>query len=183
MHVSAVTGALILPILWGTSGDTLPASGLKPAPSQSRELSVLEGHIGTWDTSSVLDRPGSNSPGVKATGTMQMEWVLDKQFIRSAFSATRNVKKTETIVMYGFDPEAKTYRRWTYSSTGAMSQSMGTWDKSTKTITWKGEVGKGVTLVTDTRVVDPNTLEWKTTVTNSAGQTLAVQRGKAIRRK
>lgn len=72
-------------------------------------------------------------------------------------------------------------RHWFFGSNGAANETTGEWDAATKTLTWKGDLGGGLSITAAYRFTGKNAFESKVLVTGAGGKTYFHLEGKAVR--
>src|SRR2546426_18095 len=82
-----------------------------------------------------------------------------------------------------YEPKKKEFRRWYFGSEGHASESSGQWDEDAKTLTWKGDLGDGITGVSKWRFSDKGTIDWSRVVKDKGGKVYSHVQGKATRQK
>src|SRR5207249_3179121 len=118
------------------------SSGIN-AQEETPESKVLGQWVGTWKTE-VHSKPAEWSPQeVKFIGRITCKWILGGKFVEESGSSL--AEGTEHCVIWGYDPERKSYRFWFFDSHGSILEAQGTWDAKTKTMTGKSEPGPGLT--------------------------------------
>jgi len=125
------------------------------------EMQVLSKYLGTWDEE--YDFPS------RAGAVTTAEWVLDGKFVRR--TGKLNIVDLEWSEMLTFDPVGKSYRRWTFDSTGFSLEYKGTWDDQTSTMTWIAEnrngPGSQVSKISKFTFTDSTIMKWETESRNS----------------
>ncbi len=91
------------------------------------ELQALQHYVGTWDV--VLTNDASQK------GEATARWIIGGRFLEQAgVMHSPDAKDVWYAALFTFDTEKKTYRSWTFLSTGYTSQAEMTWDASAKTM-------------------------------------------------
>ncbi len=119
----------VLIFLWASFVQTVISADETGPAKDVPELQILQNYVGNWD--------------VKVTGNEftrgedTAHWILGGRFLeQSCFIVSENgTNRVEITTLYTFDATKKTYRSWTFLSTGATSQADMTWDETTKTMT------------------------------------------------
>jgi hypothetical protein len=62
-------------------------------------------------------------------------------------------------------------------------EQVGQWDEAAKSLTWKGDLGKGITMTGFARFPDENTMEWGGTAKNKEKKLYFHVEGKGTRKK
>ncbi|MBC7817403.1 MAG: hypothetical protein IAG10_10980, partial [Planctomycetaceae bacterium] len=93
------------------------------------ELQILQNYVGAWD----VEVTGNEF----TKGEDTAHWILGGRFLeQSGFIVSDNgTNRLEITTLFTFDTTKKTYRSWSFLSTGATSQADMTWDAKTKTMT------------------------------------------------
>lgn len=149
-------------------------------PPKSPELKVLDRYVGNWNTEIVNKVSERNPKEVRVSGTLTNEWVLDGRFMQMRGKSSTGV---ENIQMRTYDSQKKQYRAWLFDSTGTAASSIGQWHEQTKTMTWKGDQGNGITAISPVRFVGDDTIEWKLGARNEEGKVFMDMEGTFKRRK
>jgi hypothetical protein len=89
----------------------------------------------------------------------------------------------ESLQMRTYDPQEKRYRAWVFDSTGTAATSKGTWDEATMTLTWKGDLGDGISATNTVRFVGRDAIEWSLVARHDGGKVFMDMEGKFSRRK
>jgi hypothetical protein len=114
--------------------DETPFAG-PPAPE---ELKVLEPLVGEW-TSEVVARPSLGLPdGLTSKGSSHTQWTHNGHFLRQETTSVSANGRFELTVLTGYNPRAKQFRQFTFTSEGNAGEAVGTWDDKTRTINWEG---------------------------------------------
>jgi hypothetical protein len=136
------------------------------------EFSVLQRHVGTWDTQTTI-KPGVFVPdGLKSTGVATVEWALGKKFLQGKHK--QQPGNVEALWLETFDLQSGAFRTWYFDSNGGLprGESTGQWDEDAKTLTYKGTEPKEVSVATVLRFVDPDHSEWKGVWRDKSGKIL-----------
>jgi hypothetical protein len=148
-------------------------------PAKPPELKVLERLIGTWE-SDVISKPAEWTPKeVRTKGTLTREWVLNGRFVQEKGGDLQN----PNLCLFTYDVQKKAYRFWLFDSAGTAMELTGHWDEASKTMTWKAELGNGITTSGPMRFVDANTIEWQAVAKDKAGKVYHHMEGKVTRKK
>jgi len=161
--VAALVVTAILP--WSMSaGD---------APKRSAELQVLDYLIGDWET--VVTVQGT---GEKFNSVQTRKWSRDGKFVLSEEQDISSKKESHFLVTY--DGKAKQYRAC-FINESVTVPLLGTWDESTKTMTWKST---DVAFKHESihRSVNKDRVEWTMTVTGPDGKVVLELSAKQARR-
>jgi hypothetical protein len=149
-------------------------------PPKPPELKVLDRYLGTWDTETVNKVAEWNPKEMRIAARFTNEWVLDGRFMQMKGKSSTGV---ESLQMRTYDPQEKRYRAWVFDSKGTAATSRGTWDEETKTLTWKGDLGDGITATNSVRFVGTDAIEWRLVARNDEGKVFMDMEGKFRRRK
>ncbi len=141
------------------------------------EESALSYYVGTWDT--VAGPPEAPV----ATGTYTVEWVLGGQFVRGSgfLRTTDGSNDFEILSLMQFDGEAGVYRTWLFFSYGMVTQSTGTWDAETLTMTETTPYGDIIQTTKRCFAADCHE-EWTQANTDQSGRIISEMRGRNTRR-
>jgi hypothetical protein len=144
-------------------------------PAVPKEMSVLDRLAGTWDT--------EMSSRVRADARWRVETrfrpVLGGRFVEWSDRVLPSGEENYTLLT--FDPQAKEYRQWYFSSRWSQATGSGVWDEATKTMTWSCAGGDERTKVTWT-VAGPDRIDFRVTVTGPDGKVLEDLTGAHTRR-
>ena len=146
----------------------------------SVELKVLERLIGNWNASLVY-KPAEWTPTeVKTNRTYQGEWALDGQLV---YSTAKDSDGTESLFLWSFDPQAKRFKLWRFTSTGQTSKMSGTWDAASETMTLKSTLPNGLDFLMTVHLPENHSQHWNGIVTDQAGKVYFNMDGQGNRRK
>jgi hypothetical protein len=159
---------------------SLQAADGQDAP-RSPELEVLDRFLGTWKIDMVSKPAEWTKQEVKLTGTTTNEWTLGGRFQihRAKYSPTH----VESVEMLTYDADRKVYRFWHFNSNGIANETTGAWDEKSKTMTFKGDFGNGITSVSKMRFVDKDTREAVMTAKDKSGKVYLDVHVKLVRQK
>lgn len=149
------------------------------APEETPEAKVLGQWVGTWKTEFVSKPAEWNPKEVTSTGRITCQWILGGKFVEESGSSLG--EGTEHRVMWGYDPQRKTYRYWFFDSHGNITESQGTWDAMTNTMTSKSEAGPGLTGTSTHRFHNADSYEWTYVVKDAGGKVYLDAKGKHTR--
>jgi len=152
-----------------------------PPKAPAAELKVLDRFVGNWDSETTVRLSEGKPRDSKLKGTISVEWTLGSRFVQ--WKGSSIPAGFEDLQLLTFDAGKKTYRHWYFSSEGIGDDSTGTWDEETRTMTWKGDLRDGSSLLNVVRFTDKDTQEWKLVVKDKAGKALTEMHGKLTRRK
>jgi len=144
------------------------AGAAEAVPEKPAQLKALENFIGSWETEFVITDRSSGAPAqFLGKGAETMEWVLDGRFVQGK---GQDAGGSASLMLFGWDADAKEYTAWHFSSNGVASRIRGQWSEPTKTFTWKGDLGNGNTMTGFTRFIDNDNREFQTAAKNSSGK-------------
>jgi hypothetical protein len=148
-------------------------------PARPAELKVLDRLIGSWEWETV-SKPAVWTPEeVKAKGTLTREWVLNDRFVMEK----GGTKDSPNWCMFTFDEQRKTYRFWIFTSTGNTMEFAGQWDEKSETMTWKCDLGNGITSSGPQHFIDKDNLEFHAVAKDKEGKIYHDLMGKIKRKK
>jgi hypothetical protein len=148
-------------------------------PPRPPELKVLEKLVGTWDWETIAKPAVWTPEEVRAKGTLTRDWVLNRRFLQEKGGNADN----PSVCMFTYDTNKKAYRFWMFNAAGNSLELTGQWNETTRTMTWKGDVGNGITTSGPMRFVDDDTTEWTAIARDSEGKVYHHMEGKVKRRK
>ncbi len=149
-------------------------------PAKPPELKVLERFVGTWDAESV-SKPAVWTPKeVRAKYVEVRELILDGWFVESKGRAA-DEKGDSTIWMMTYDLARREYREWLFVTGGFSIQWSGQWDEATKTFSFTGDAGNGVTSKGTTHFIDKDHIEFSILATDSDGKVYQDMKGNMTR--
>lgn len=156
--------AIILGLSPVNAEDTGPARDVP-------ELQALQHYHGTWDVA-VTDNEFS-------TGESTARWILGGRFLEQAgVMHSRDGKEIGVTTLFTFDTNKKTYRSWTFFSTGSVSQAEMTWDAKSKTMTSVTRPNAdGVRSTVTADFSEAGKERWKFVFTDRDGKTAGEMRG------
>jgi hypothetical protein len=147
--------------------------------SQARaDEGALEKFVGRWDVRVKTLQPRK----AEMTYIETYEWVLRRQFVSAK---TENKSDgTEDIIVAGYDPKAKGYPFWIFSSTGTyLYLPPGSWDPRNRVLEWKNPPQWDVAYHGRCIFPDDNTRRCTLIMKDWKGRVLLEQETSAIRRK
>ena len=147
-------------------------------PSQDvAELQVLSNYVGKWD----IVAGSKDDPFAK--GTTTVKWILDGRFIQGTGTLKTvdgsNDFKVTMLMTYVSDKNV--YRRWSFFSYGMTSESEGTWDAETQTMTLVTRYGD-IVQTTTSNFAEDGVEEWTMVSTDEADRVVNEMRGTNSRR-
>jgi hypothetical protein len=150
------------------------------------ELQVLNHWVGTWDVELAV-KPNADLPkGGRAKGTAAAAWVLDGRFLQqtSASEAGEGLPAMQVTTLMTYDPRKKVYRNWAFFSTGFVSESEGTWDEKSRTMTSTSRDAESGTATTiKATFAEDGTETWSIVTRDREGKAVNETTGKNTRRK
>ena len=150
-----------------------PSTGPADDPA---ELKVLDHYAGIW-VEHVSGRP-------EVRRRDEGEWILDGRFLRQTWTsaAQEDAPMASGMTLMTYDRNRNVYRSWAFLATGTMIENEGSWDATTKTMTWGHRV-PGTTEMIFTRVAFPDggTQEWSIVKTDVEGNVLKELAGRSVR--
>ena len=123
-----------------------PDSRTATGPIPGQMTPVLEGLIGTWDTTADFKLAGRT---IKLTGKEVAEPVFGGKYVKAL--STSSADDRGVIFLMTFDPAAEKYRMWMYDSLGTEIAWTGTHDAKANEISWTADIADGV----------PGAMKWK----------------------
>ncbi len=145
-----------------------PAVGSKEKPGveRSAEDKQLDRFLGTWKTDYRLPKAEWSPDEKSGSATMAFSLELGGKLVRER---TKRADGTENTFLMLFDADKKQYRAWWFSSaaavTGQPNNSIGQWDETAKSFTWKRTDANGLTNTAEHRFVGDK-LDWTVLVEN-----------------
>jgi hypothetical protein len=115
--------------------DPVTPPRLPPDPKRPAEMRVLDRLVGDWRIEATV----AGSPKVQAR-RVKAETILGGRFVDVIDDD--EAKKTSDYVIVWYDAEMKRYRQWVFGGRGDTSELRGSWDDSTKTMTWTSQDGR-----------------------------------------
>jgi len=105
------------------------------------QLKVLDYYAGEWKSEFSLSPAGDTTTAQHFKGKVVSKWILNGKFLQQTgtYEAGDNQPPVMYTTLYTYDAKHQTYRYWTFDSSGGSSQSEGTWDQTTKVMTWQGQ--------------------------------------------
>ena len=175
MRINPLFFVLVLfsPVL---AGEKKPDDGPRKPP----ELKVLDRLIGTWKDEATFKVSEWTKKERKETAVFQNSWTLNGWFVQYR---GRNGDGSEDLQLMTFDVEKKVFRKWYFDSDGGASESTGTWDAKTSTLTWTGDLGDGITAVSVWNLSDKDTSIWSRVAKDAKGKIYINIEGKSVRQK
>jgi hypothetical protein len=175
---------LFCAILAGTCAAAEPVATRGPS-ADVPELQPLNLWAGTWD-SELTVKPNADLPkGGKAKGTATAEWIHDGRFLRQtwAMDSADGIPKMNGSTLMTYDTRKKTYRSWSFFSTGVASEAEGVWDAKARKMTWTSrDAESGQTTVTTATFGADGSETWSIVAKDRDGKVVNEVNGKNTRR-
>jgi hypothetical protein len=153
----------------------------KPAGQTAFQMDaneVLKHLVGAWSVEFATSGPNPKT----VRGVIRYEWVANEKFLR-AYSNTDDGR--ESLIMYRYDPDAKTFRRWAFGAVPGPGvyegPGTGEWDMKASTLAWRAELPLSHKVIHEDRWLDGDNFEWKTEVRNHVGAVVLKQTKKMHR--
>jgi hypothetical protein len=142
-------------ILAVAAGMFVPLQAMADMPA---EMKALEGFVGTWK----MEQTTKTADGreIKVTGLITTtRFVLGGRYLEYVTRSTNpGVRGSLGIITY--DEAKKEYRSWFFTAWGRHSESSGTWDEKTKTLTRTAKLQRGNTTTAINKFVDDDTIDF-----------------------
>jgi hypothetical protein len=119
-------------------------------------------------------------------GTTTAEWVLNGRFLRQTWTLKLEdgSPATEGTTFMTYDPRKRVYRSWMFNSTGSASESEGTWDEKSRTMTsTMRNAEEGTTTTVKATFAAEGTETWSFTTRDRDGKVVRELAGKNTPRK
>jgi hypothetical protein len=168
LHSSLVAAILLAAASTVRSSDT---------PAATPEQKVLDRFLGHWRCSFVR-RVEGNPAEYKGTIDFTNSRVLRGQFVQERTELSDN---TSGMAMFTYDLQRKCYRSWWFGSTGGTSESTGTWDAASKTLTWSILTEPAITCTVRHHFLGENKFEWELTSKDKTGKVFWHEAGTCVR--
>jgi hypothetical protein len=155
-----------------------------PAPDVP-ELLPLGQYAGNWEIEMTI-KNSEHPQGVKTTGTAVGEWIHGGRYLRQTWSvnAAGGIPDVNGSSIRTYDPRKRTYRTWSFDSSGTSEESEGSWDPKTRTLTWKvPENAAGGVTITKSTFREDGKETWSIVAKVGNGETLVDVSGEGTRRK
>ncbi len=101
----------------------------EPVTAANEALKTLDPFIGQWQTTSVMKYPDGKI--LQTTGRVETNWMLDGYFGHNRVVLGTGNQAVETLWIFTFDGPTKTYREWSFSTTGRFDEFVGSWNAQT----------------------------------------------------
>ncbi|MCI0701237.1 MAG: DUF1579 family protein, partial [Planctomycetia bacterium] len=146
-----------------------PPSSAGAAPVAGQMTPVLEGLVGTWNTSTTLKLGGRD---ITIKGKDVSETAFDGKYVRGL--ATNAADERGAVILITFDPATKKYRMWMYDSLGTEVAWVGTHDEEAKEINWTADVADGVKGTMKWKLADGGGYKWDVKITSGGKPMLEI---------
>lgn len=152
-----------------------------PAAKRSAEWQVLDRFVGIWDFEVTNKLPSGEVVRDKTSETRK--WTLGGKFVHFENTKAQRPDDPEFQMLVTYDPATKTYPGMLMSG-ASRSVVDGTWDETTKTMTFRGAStdNSGTKFVYASRFFDNGDCETNGVIKDAAGKVLVEQRQKQTRR-
>jgi hypothetical protein len=149
------------------------AQDLPPEPR-----AVLDRFLGRWETAATIRKLGAAPREIRTKGEGVCTATIEGRYYEFR-TATIPAGDSELQVMT-YDPEAKVYRQWVFSSDGYSHTADGIWNAATSTLRWTGKSGTQ-SFVIDDHFVAPGQLDWTLERKDAAGNVVQTITGQLRR--
>jgi hypothetical protein len=143
----------------------------------SPEQKVLDKWLGTWRTTYTIPQTAWNPEERTLSADLVTSRVVGGRFTQEK---SEHSDGSSGSLIATYDGRQRTYRSWWFSSQGYTSESTGTWDAKTSTMTWTSKQD-GNESTTTFRFVDEDHAEWDLVIKAPGGQTVFLINGKSLR--
>jgi hypothetical protein len=150
------------------------------------ELQVLNHWVGTWDVDMTIKPTADLANGMRVRGTATAEWALDGRFLQQTgtLGPSEGFPAMKVTTLMTYDPRKKVYRSWMFFSNGFASESEGTWDAKSSTLTSTSrDAETGTTTTIKATFPKDGTETWSIVVKDRDGKVVGETIGKNTRRK
>jgi hypothetical protein len=146
------------------------------------ELAALDHYSGSWKTAFSIETGEKKDT---LTGNVSAAWVLGGRFMQQNSTIPHVGNETLSLkTLMTYDPLAKTYRLWSFTSMGSHSEGVGTWDEASNTFSWTilDPKTNATTKITSTITGDGKE-EWVIVSEDATGKTTGMTSGTNTRTK
>lgn len=160
-------------------------SAMKP-PERPKELDNLEPWVGSWSNTGEMKM--SDGKMMKMTGNSTIAWECDKRvLVERAESEMEGMGKSSTMILYSWNPKAKSFNAWYCSSMGEASAGEMTYNEKSKTFHITGSGPNPMTGETTrfdgyVTMSDNSTMDWRGKESGMWGNCLGEFKGTAKRK-
>lgn len=174
-------GGLLVLLLFG--GGPHLKGGDKEEKGPPPELQALDYFVGEWSEQAVMKKAEWTPKETTSTATGKRQWILGKRVIENR--GVWQPGNIEFLHLQTYDPDRKEYRTWYFDSSGALpkGEESGQWNAKTKTFTFKGVPGPGLTSHFTGRIVDDDHWEWTYLIKDGSNKKFLDISAKATRMK
>lgn len=161
----AIVALAIVGFAWNGYWSSAESVAPEPQfPARPTELDSLDPFVGTWEVTCKAKIPGSTDQMI-ATGKGKAEWRFENMFLVDEFTYDLGEMGTMTgMNILGWDPRARKYRSWSFSSLGETATGTMTYEEEVRLwhleVEWRdavsGEMAYGETRI---NMIDENTIE------------------------
>ena len=131
-------------------------------------IAPLRRRIGTWSNKIVQKKSAWNPQQRTIMGKENIQWILDDKFIQGD---TTMEDGTKGHWLMTYDPEAKVYRNWFFSSTSfPKGDSIGRWNSELEQMEFEFKFDENLYGQMRFQFVNDNKLEWEVTIHDDGGQ-------------
>jgi hypothetical protein len=168
----------------GEGQATPEAEDEPPTPAaSSRDLEALTPFAGRFDSTVTVKIP--DQAPLEGKGISRGEWIHNGQFLRQTWSVepSGNMPAMNGSAIMTYDPRQKTYRNWSFHSSGTVEENRGEWDPKTQTIIWKADKNAaGGTTVTKSKFDEKGNEKFSIVFKDGQGNVVTEVEGTATRR-
>ena len=158
---------------------TVDVRGQEPSAAPP-EMKVLRRLVGTWEVLHINKVAKWTPKETRLTNTSKKQLILGGRFVRAEGGFDAEGKPTN-MEMFTYDPDKRTYLWWYFDAQGNASESTGTWDESSQTLTFRAKPGSRLTGVMTYRFLDETTFDWEIVAKDPGGEVGFHMEGKAVR--
>ena len=131
-------------------------------------IAPLRRRVGTWSNKIVQKKSAWNPQQRTVMGKENIQWILDDKFIQGD---TTMEDGTKGHWLMTYDPEAKVYRNWFFSSTSfPKGDSIGRWNSELEQMEFEFKFDENLYGQMRFQFVNDNKLEWEITIHDDGGQ-------------
>ncbi|HEV3386506.1 MAG TPA: redoxin family protein [Gemmata sp.] len=148
---------------------SFPPEGLGEAPIKGKLTPLLEGLVGTWETTTdvkVLGRP------VSLKGKDIAEKAFSGTFVRS--TATTEGDNRGLVFLYTFDSALDRYHMWMFDPLGTELEWTGSYDEKTKSIAWTATLSDDVKGKMNWKFAESGGYLWDLVITTNGKPSLEI---------
>jgi hypothetical protein len=149
----------------------------KPA-ELSAELKVLDRMLGNWQGTSTNHKTKWTPNEIRETLTESCRRVLGDRFVLNESAASNGAM---TLSLNTYDVQQKCYRKWVFGLQGYAGGWLGKWNGVTKTMVWRRDTGKDVTILGESQYLDDKTVAWNVVAKEGADDIVFHMEGRSTR--